>query len=212
MTENPIEQTPASEQTRPAGLGEWDTEVATDLDPQAAAQLVDVEVQREIRRQVRRLARQAVANDLTPDVVDDLQAHAATASHTELTTDPHETEPPELHYGSVDEFVRGVVLPTFHRRVKPGSEHRWAADWWRHTEAIVRLEAMWRSWEHLRLDPATGMSVWLRDHADPQLAALMDPDGPFAASTDSNRLGEPLPYTPPPPGLFPDVRTQQDPA
>lgn len=32
--------------------------------------------------------------------------------------------------------------------------------------------------EHLRLDPATGVSVWLRDHAD-HLVVLMDPDGPF---------------------------------
>ena len=25
---------------------------------------------------------------------------------------------------------------------------------------------MWRSWEHARMDPANGMSTWLRDHAD----------------------------------------------
>ncbi|WP_216666160.1 DUF4913 domain-containing protein [Actinomyces faecalis] len=27
-----------------------------------------------------------------------------------------------------------------------------------------------RSWEHPRQDPATGMSVWLRDHADHHMA------------------------------------------
>ena len=83
------------------------------------------------------------------------------------------------------------------------------AEWWRNTEALLRLEALWRAWEHLRLDPATGMSDWLRDHADPQLAALMDREGPFMYSTDHNNPGEPLPYTAPPPGLFPDVREPQ---
>ncbi|WNB87499.1 DUF4913 domain-containing protein [Cellulomonas sp. ATA003] len=68
------------------------------------------------------------------------------------------------------------------------------------------MDALWRSWEQLRLDPATGMSIWLRDHADHHMRMLMDPEGPFATSTDSNRPGEPLPYEAPPAGLFPDVR------
>ena len=76
---------------------------------------------------------------------------------------------------------------------------------------MVRLEALWRSWEFLRRDPSTGMSVWLRDHADHHMSVLMDPDGPFAgadATAEANhcRHGEPLPYERPPEGLFPDVR------
>ena len=65
---------------------------------------------------------------------------------------------------------------------------------------------MWRSWEHHRLDSATGISTWLRDHADYHLAVLMSPTGPFADSTDSASVTDPLPYEPPPRGLFPDVR------
>ena len=83
----------------------------------------------------------------------------------------------------------------------PGSE------WWRSAEAISRLDALWRAWENLRLDGTTGMSVWWRDHADHHMAILMDPDGPFAGSTDACGRGEPLPYTPPPEGLFIDERT-----
>lgn len=74
---------------------------------------------------------------------------------------------------------------------------------------MIRLEALWRSWEHLRKDPATGMSVWWRDHADHHTAAPLDPDGVFAgADGDENtcKRGEPLPYATPPAGLFPDVR------
>jgi hypothetical protein len=45
------------------------------------------------------------------------------------------------------------------------------------------LEALWRSWEHLRLDPATGVSVWLRDHLDHHMGVLLDADGPFKGCT-----------------------------
>lgn len=187
-------------------LGEWDDpNPAERIDTTTAKALVDHEVARQVRRQTRRIAEQAVSNALTPDVVEDLQDHAQDTSHHELT-DPVEPGPPPLYYGSVDEFVREIVCPTFRRRVGERAAYRWAGDWWRNSEALLRLEAIWRAWEHLRLDPATGVSVWLRDHADPQLAVLMDPEGPFKYSTDSNQPGDPLPYTPPPPGLFPDVR------
>lgn len=87
--------------------------------------------------------------------------------------------------------------------------------WWEYDEAVIRLEALWRAWEHLRLDPSTGMSVWWRDHADHHMAVLMDPEGKFAAASHYNGVngagkGEPLPYEPPPAGLLPDVREQQN--
>src|SRR5687768_12098473 len=85
----------------------------------------------------------------------------------------------ELYFASVDEFVREMVVPIFRRKVGDRSPFRWPAEWWRHPEAVIRLEALWRAWEHLRLDPATGMSVWLRDHADHHLAILFSDYGPF---------------------------------
>ncbi len=119
-----------------------------------------------------------------------------------------EDELPRLYFGSVDEFVRGMVVPVFRRRVGDRSPFRWAADWWRYPEATLRLEGMWRAWENLRLDPATGMSVWIRDHADYHMNILLSDYGPFGRSTDTSELGEPLPYQAPPPGMFPDVRDQ----
>lgn len=114
-------------------------------------------------------------------------------------------ETPTLYYGSVDEFVREFVCPTFRRNVgeQGRAEYRWSARWWESAEAIIRLEAMWRAWEHLRLDPATGISVWLRDHADHHLGVLMSPTGPWALSRDTARPDEPLPYEAPPEALFP---------
>ena len=118
--------------------------------------------------------------------------------------------PPELYFGSTDEFVRGFVSPVFRRNVGEAgrAEYRWSARWWESAEAVIRLEAMWRSWEQARLDPATGISTWLRDHADYHLSILMSPTGPFAHSTDTAGCGEPLPYEMPPPTLFPDIRSR----
>lgn len=81
----------------------------------------------------------------------------------------------------------------------------WCPEWWRHAEAISRLEALWRAWEHLRLDAATGISLWFRDHADPHMAMLLDADGPFKRCSPTKGHGrelDPLPLREPPAGLF----------
>lgn len=123
---------------------------------------------------------------------------------------------PSLYYGSVDEFVREYLRNVYRRRIGGDGRSRvWAAEWWRYDEAVIRLEALWRAWEHLRRDPSTGMSVWWRDHADHHMPILLDPDGPFAGAegeANSCKRGEPLPYAAPPEGLFPDVREAAGPS
>jgi len=118
-------------------------------------------------------------------------------------------EQPELYFGSVDEFVRDFLRHAYRRRID-GRNRCWAGRWWEYDEAIIRLDALWRAWEHLRQDGRTGVSLWLRDHADHHMPILMDPDGPFCVATEGAdntcRKGEPLPYVAPPEGMFPDVR------
>ncbi|HET9649684.1 MAG TPA: DUF4913 domain-containing protein [Microlunatus sp.] len=214
----------------------WDDDEFDDIQPdeagveeiaasQAAAamagvidKLVLAEVKRETRRRLQPLITATVDTALTEDRMlvlheraqhlDEEQLTVPAASATDGSAAAPEEVPPRLYFGSVDEFVREFIVPIFRRRVGERAVRGWSAEWWRSAEAILQLEALWRSWEHLRLDPATGMSVWLRDHADPHRAALFDPDGPFATSTDTNRPGEPLPYTAPPEGLFPDVQVE----
>lgn len=114
--------------------------------------------------------------------------------------------PASTYFGSVDEWMRVWMLPTYRRIIKgPQGGVVWRADWWRSAEAVSRLEALWRAWEHLRLDPGTGMSAWWRDHADHHMEVLLSPDGPFKglATVSSNRAGEQLPYERPPEGFFP---------
>ena len=128
---------------------------------------------------------------------------------TEVPDDRAETPPApaRLATASVDEFVREWLRFVYRRPV--GHRLRWAADWWNYDEAVNRLTAMWRSWETLRQDPGVGTSPWYRDHADYHMSILLSPDGPFAGADGeqhTNNRGEPLPYTAPPEGMFPDER------
>jgi Domain of unknown function (DUF4913) len=107
---------------------------------------------------------------------------------------------------SLEDWVATVFCPTFVRRSTP--TFRWCSQWWRHSEAISRLEALWRTWEALRLDPLFGMATWYRDHLDHQLAALTAAAGPFADCDPLRHFppeSERLPHTPAPAGWWPEV-------
>ena len=101
--------------------------------------------------------------------------------------------------------MRDYPIKVYRRPVGAQGGRKWAARLWEYPEALSRSHALWRAWEHLRLDPATEMSVWWRDHADHHMPMLLSPNGPFAASDDQNKRGEPLPYEAPPAGLFSDM-------
>jgi hypothetical protein len=112
----------------------------------------------------------------------DVQDLSASASLGGLTgSAPSGQALSEQVYDSVDEWVHDYYLPTFVRPI--GGEIRWCAEWQRHQEAVVRFEAMWRSWEALRLDGGIGMSTWLINHLDPNAAMLLSRTGPFAQCT-----------------------------
>jgi Domain of unknown function (DUF4913) len=133
---------------------------------------------------------------------------ATTVTNADPPTDPDRT-PPEPLYTGVEAWVTKHLLPLYLRQSGPRT---WCAQWWRHPEAVERLEALWRAWETLRLDTTTGMSVWWRDHADHHLPILLSPDGPFARCTHRGHqdLPEPLPTTPTPPDWWvqrPDTDT-----
>jgi Domain of unknown function (DUF4913) len=104
---------------------------------------------------------------------------------------------------TLGEWVQEWLFPVYRRSVR-GHERTWCPQWWKHAEAVARLEALWRAWEHLRQDPATGLSVWFRDHADHHMTVLLDADGPFKGC-DGQHCEHPLeelPHDPPPQGMF----------
>ncbi|MDA3145772.1 DUF4913 domain-containing protein [Leucobacter sp. UCMA 4100] len=112
---------------------------------------------------------------------------------------------PPLMYGSANEFFREHLRHIYKRRIN-GNHRKWDPDWWMVPEAVVRMTALWRSWEAHRQVPSTGISVWMLDHLDRHMAVLTDPDGPFATSEAVNKAGEALPHNEPPEELFPDER------
>lgn len=95
-------------------------------------------------------------------------------------------------YASVEKWVAEHFAPMYGRPL--GGEYRWCARWQEHAEALSRLEALWRSWETLRLDPAMGMAAWYRDHLDHHLPLLLGNRGPFSrCSPDRHEIVKPLP-------------------
>jgi hypothetical protein len=150
----------------------------------------------------------AVAQALRELEADQLE-QAAIAAGAELNAAADQAaanDQPQLYYGSLHEFV-GQFLVRAYRRDIP-ARRTWCKEWWKHPEVTARLEALWRSWEALRLDPATGMSVWWRDHADHHMARILDADGPFKGCTTeehgANGLLKPLPLDDPTKGLYKD--------
>lgn len=89
-------------------------------------------------------------------------------------------------YDSVEAWVNGLFLPMVRRPL--GGEYRWCSQWWQHAEAIIRLTALWHSWEVLRLEAGTGMAAWLRDHLDHQLPILLGRSGPFAQCSEEEHI------------------------
>ena len=64
---------------------------------------------------------------------------------------PPEGGPKEPKYRAVEPWVQYHFAPMYSRNV--GNKWRWCRQWWKHAEAISRLEALWRSWEAARLNP-----------------------------------------------------------
>ena len=135
------------------------------------------------------------------------QVEAAARQLEELTAHAAAGGPGPVDLAVLAEWVRVHIAEVYIRPV--GGQQRWCAAWWQHPEAVIRLEACRRAWTRLVTpDDPTGMSVWLRDHLDPALAALLAPTGPFrlceaqpppAAGEQleyKHRLPQPLPVLP----------------
>lgn len=151
---------------------------------------------------------QDLVDDVAGDFPEDEWTDVADAAEEDWAdagnADGDDEVPPTLYFPNVEVFVRELLAPTY-RRSLDGRHRTWCPQWWRHAEAITRLEALWRAWEHLRLDPALGISLWLRDHADPHMATLLNPDGPFKGCNPDKGHGgrlDPLPCDNAPAGLF----------
>ncbi|MFC9895924.1 DUF4913 domain-containing protein [Nocardia sp. NPDC127579] len=116
-----------------------------------------------------------------------------------------EQEQTPMVHRNVVEFVENYLSLIYRRQVTDISETVWCPEWWKHAEAVARLDALWRAWEHYRKVPGTGLSVWFLDHADPHMTKLFDPRGPFKYCSVRNGhkdMLSPLPLKSPGKGMF----------
>jgi hypothetical protein len=103
---------------------------------------------------------------------------------------------PKPVFADVVSFVNRYVAPATGTRL--GGPVAWCPRWWEHPNAVLRLTALWRAWETLRLEPA-GMSAWWVGHYDAHMRALLDADrGPFYRCTKAHQSAEALPTVAPP--------------
>ncbi len=123
----------------------------------------------DLTREVRHLARQ----------VDDLQQAPAG-----VVPASGGGEVPFL-FPSAGDFAQQWLLGHVERRASTtgGSEPAWCRTWWRHPEAVLRVEVLWRSFEAARTDPFNGMATWVLNSLDPQVAMLTSARGPLARCT-----------------------------
>ncbi|MFZ4896417.1 DUF4913 domain-containing protein [Plantibacter sp. Mn2098] len=193
--------------------------VADELDGLDLGQLVSAATRAAVKKQVEAIAKETVDAALTPERLGDLRERTVAAAEQSLvddgTADTEDEEPaPELVFGSTEQWVTEWLVPSYRRYLSPnGAQTTWCAHWWKHPEAVMRLEALWRAWEHLRLDGQTGMSVWWKDHADYHLAVLLSEGGPFRGCNivDGHKaLLAPFPLADAPEGFFPDERPSHD--
>jgi hypothetical protein len=96
------------------------------------------------------------------------------------------TDVPVPVFSVVEDWVAEYFLLMFRRPL--GGMYRWCPQWWAHPEAVSRLTALWRSWEAMRLEPATGISDWYGSHLDHHLPILLGPDGPFCQCSKDGHL------------------------
>lgn len=119
--------------------------------------------------------------------------------------DPSEEEIPARRYETLDQFVNEFLVSALWVDLS-GQDRIWCPEWWRHTAAVMRLDALHRAFESMRLDPGAGLSVWILHHADPQMTVLTSPQGPLKGCSvdrghdaDRDRV---IPVIPAPAGLF----------
>lgn len=159
----------------------------------------------------------------TPDAEHDEVVHTAPAHEhdqsperaakqqeaPERAAEPAAEEPkaaPTMRYDNLGEFVTYFFAGTYARHIGTGNGSRtWCPWWWKHPEAIMRLDAIWRAWEHLRLQPDLGLSIWLIHHVDPHMAVLFSAQGPFKGCSQArghNPGSQPLPNIEADPAIF----------
>lgn len=86
----------------------------------------------------------------------------------------------EMAFETSEEWLTQWALPHYRRRFNAGG-HKWDPAWWQYEEAQTVIEALWRTFEQMRWEGATGLASFMRDYFYPLMGQLTGPDGAFWA-------------------------------
>lgn len=84
---------------------------------------------------------------------------------------------PQLFYPDLAAWVNDWVAPVFLR--KDNQAMRWCPQWWKHTEAVVVLMALWEGWELQRVEKPGALAEYLVSRFYPLMHELTSGTGPF---------------------------------
>ncbi|MGY4103780.1 DUF4913 domain-containing protein [Nocardia sp. R16R-3T] len=204
--------------------------------------LLDAAVRKAVTAQInaeaKTIADGVVAEMLTPEVIAGMRETAIIEADQALRPSEPAPEPepepepapeaepedaaeeePELRYRTLPAFVDGFIAHTYRREVSaPGSDKtiRWCPLWFKHGEAVSRLEALWRAFEEARRGDGGEMAAWWVTLCDPTMDRLFDPKGTFeyCSVEDGHEYQDKLiklPLVPAPPEAFPDGHAHDEP-
>ncbi|MDE1674708.1 DUF4913 domain-containing protein [Nocardia gipuzkoensis] len=204
--------------TEPAGQEQEREFVGVEL-TEALDSAVRAAVAGDVTAAAKTFSKGALDQVLTEEVVAAMQQLALreAAAAVDPAQEPVE-KPRKLIYRNLEEFVTRHIAHLYRRDVptrNADSTPRWCPCWWEHGEAVSRLGALWRAFEHLRHGESVEMNVWWLQYADPQMDRLMDPEGPFKyCSVDSGHSPKltKLPTVAAPEGVLPDGHAHDNPA
>lgn len=100
----------------------------------------------------------------------------------EIITEKEKKEKKPRVYPNLGRFVSEQIAQVVTREVD-NREICWCSEWWKHPEALQRLEALWHSWENTRASKSSSMLDWWRDF-DYHFAQLTSSAGVFKMCRD----------------------------
>lgn len=100
------------------------------------------------------------------------------------------SEVPAFDLRILIDWVRENLATVLERDIPTSKSPNWCRQWWRHPEAIARLEATRRCWLDASAQNAN-LSVFFQ-HLDHHLAVLTDERGPFSRCRDGQHTPDPM--------------------
>jgi len=101
------------------------------------------------------------------------------------------TPPEPLDMRQLLAWVGNNLALVVERKIAQSQAPNWCPQWWLHSEAIARFEAVRRAWLEAVASPGAAMVVYF-EHLDHELDVLMGPVGTFASCRNRVHTEAPL--------------------